>query len=309
MKLSLPRIPKNRPRKYRITRFARWLEKTLQYVWGRKSWILTYSVAIATVYYVGRIGRDKDPIENSQQYELKKRQYLEDVAHVDAISEEYNELTNSIKLAVHYTDQVTASISKKEIQAGNTVFTVDTQKAQLGLDASKKCRTKIAFLLAALKGTRFQTEAFMDFHKGWEEEVRELDKTLSYCERLCKGALASNASEMATGLRQIEGQTLRFQEAIETMNQRAKEFEANTNNILKKAEIEKDTQDRNDITRGVQGLIIIFMFFLTVFLGVLAFKGQQTQKLSTPMLGGRPDLAKTQRQKYQAMRANRRQQI
>lgn len=299
MKLMTPSPVK----KQRLTRFARRFERLLLEVWQKKLWILTYSVAIATAYYgtvVGRGTEMEDPRADAQA-ELDKERGIADVERLMIISAKlqdginaFQKCFNSFPIAVR---PVLASS-----QDGTIKVTFDPSKVQEALSDAEQARQQLTSLIGRVKACRFETTMFPDLFKGYEDDLRDLQNLVLGYERILKVAKTGDSVAADNAAGEVIPLALKAVESSEALAQRSHDTNLQVTHANKDLAIKAERIEYMTSILTLRVLVFFLLVFLTVFLGVLAFKSRRLKKLYSPMLGGRPDLAKSQRERYASMR-------
>jgi hypothetical protein len=294
----------NRKKKYRITRLAAKLERLFQIVWGSKLWIVTYSFAIATAYYGSNMvrGYPEDLTADEQIRALKAQQGSEDSELVVSINEKIQDAMRSLQPVLVAVTEIRSLISGIQIVDGKVALTLNSEKAGVAYNQAHEARVKLIPVLAGIRSAHFQTTYFADFFKGYEQDFREVDSMLAVYENVFISAKQGNIADFQKAIENAASMSLKFQEATSSLNSRSSYMAKNTKHILEMIQIEGDKQERSDNILIARTLIFFSMLGLTFFLAVLAYKSQRKKKIYTPYIGGQPDLAKAQIEKYKAMR-------
>lgn len=298
---------RNRPQKHRLVRLAAALEKFLLAIWSKKLLVVTTSVFLATGYYVVNFtrGLSDDPLEDLKVKALRGTQMMQDAGRYEDTSKKLQTFLESFEAFRQYTPEVSLGIEKVADQGEKSQYLIHTPQLKVALTKTQDARSSLASAIAAVKTSTFQLPDFVDFYKGYEEDLRDIDKMLAYYERYYQSVLDLKLSDMAEVLKQMGDYTNRYKEAIEALLLRYSASLHRATNINTSLDIKLKNMEADERIIVVRALILLFLASLSVFLAVLTYKSRRTVKPHSLLLGGRPDILKAQREKYAAGKLNR----
>ncbi len=296
-----------RSKKQRLVRLAARIESFLIAVWSKKLLVVTTSVFLATGYYAINFtkGLSEDPSEDLREKELKATEGMQDVHRYTDTLNKLQTFLESFEKFTQYTTEVSSGVEKLPNPTDKSQYLIRIPQLKIALTKAKEARSSLASAIAAVKTSTFQLPEFVDFFKGYEEDLRDIDKMIAYYEKYYQSVIDLNVSDLAEVVKQIGGYMYKYKEAVEAFHLRYAASLERANNINTSLDIRLEHRDRDDRIILVRFLILFFLIFLTSFLAVLTYRSRQTIKPHSLLLGGRPDIRKAQQEKYAFGRQNR----
>jgi len=305
----LPFGRRKRPKKYRLVRLATRLENFLLSVWSKKLVVVTSTLLVITGYFLNNffLGIPEQLRDTAQQHELKAEQIMQEVEKWSDTANKLQIFTDSFKDTFNNILGLGSGIKIVSAADDKTSYLVDTAGVQACLTKIQHTRNRLITAIAALKTSNFQRPEFVDFYKGYEDDLRAIDPMLANCEALYQSVLRGNFSDLAEATKRLQEYRLKFQEAVEVLAERSKLTLQKMTNVNKSLHLLQSEQDFGELAIAVRALNLLILIGLTVFCAILTLKLRKPKPPPFPMAQAQRDISRSQRQKYQAIREARRQ--
>ena len=296
------------PKKYRLTRLATRLENFLLSVWSKKLVLVTSTLLLITGYFFRNllVGIPEDLVETAQEHELRAAQIMQDV-------DKWSDTANKINVAVHsfqdtilYVHEVADVFTKISTGDGKVEsYLINTNKVQTFLTKLKDSRDKLITAIAAVRTAAFQRAEFVDFYKGFEEDLRDIDSMLANFQNVYQPILGGDLSDLRNASKRLQDYQMKFQEAVQVLEQRSSSMLQRGQNIRKSVDILESRKEFGETALAVRMLTLLILISLTVFCAILTYKLRKPKPPPLPMTQAQRDTSRRQREKYQSMREAR----
>jgi hypothetical protein len=293
------------PRKYRLRQLPNALEKFFQVFLSGKLWIVTSFLAIAFAYYFNSFATyiSADPF-GLEQRQLDAAKVISDAKTIEDINTKLLTASNSALRALQTAMEIRASIVIMNALSGHNNSVPPNLRS--ALDKNTEARNDLATALGATTASEFESQYFTDFYKGYPENLRDIDNILLAYERFYTGALDPDQSSKLPGLlANAQSFDTKIKEATAALQQRSSNTRTREEHILADSQLELKRRDFVSTALEVRFIALTLLFILTVIFLILTYKSHQVPKPKSPLLGGRPDILKQQREKYRLGRLNR----
>jgi hypothetical protein len=310
MRLSFFRRWKNRRKKHRFIRLATRSENFLLTIWSKKLLVITSSLVLITGYLLKNfaVGIPAELLESTQEKHLRAIQSLQDLSRWTETLNKLQAASTSLQDTFQFAEKELAD-AVKEVSLPNkrSTYIIDTKRIQIFLAKSQDTRYKLVTIIAAVKTATFQLPEFVDFYKGYEEDLRDIDKVVASFENIYRPILDGNFSQATDAAKHLIADRMKVQESVEVLLELARSSLERGNNIVRSLEIQASKRDFGEVALAVRTLTLLLLLTAAAFLIILTLKSRRSQPAPSLLLGGRPDLSRSQREKYRAMRVRQRQ--
>jgi hypothetical protein len=187
-------------------------------------------------------------------------------------------------------------------------YSINTKRVQTFLAKLKDSRNNLITAIAAVKTSAFQRSEFVDFYKGFDEDLRDIDTMLANFQHVYEPILRGDLSDLSNTTKRLQDYQMKFQEAVEVLEQRAGSMLQRGQNIRKGVDILESRKEFGETALAVRSFSLLFLIGLTLFCAILTYKLRKPKPPPFPMTQAQRDISQSQREKYQSMRAARRNQ-
>lgn len=256
------------------------MESFLGHLWDKKLWTLTWGGFLYCLYFVVSFYLSF-PIELAkvEMYEERARFYQSDLERAKAIIEN--------------TEQSLASFGETTKLSLLALFSADSDKNTLNLNQNalqsiSKLRRDISYSLGAIRSGAFQSTYFVDFFKGYEEDLANLDRYLVYFQEVLTTTTIRN--KVGARLDRINN-SAKFVESHHSLSQRTAGSLKRLEAIVSQARVERDEQHRKStllrlkLTFVFLGLAYIGLFLLLAVMRWHKFNRTRKSKLANTIEG------------------------